>query len=82
MRAIEKCCFIGAAAVSAIAAIVLVCFPDAIAGLFLEDLAERPDFAVETEQAVRLFALTYLTRWFPLPHKAICWRWKKLCLPH
>ena len=64
VRAIERCCFIGAAAVSAAAAVVLVCFPDAIAGLFLENLAERPDFAAETEQAVRLFALTYLTRWF------------------
>lgn len=64
VRAIEKCCFIGAAVVSLSAAVVLICFPGAVAGLFLENLAENPALAAEAERAVRLFALTYFTRWF------------------
>ena len=64
VRAIERCCYIGAGVVSALAVVVLTCFPLGIANLFLEGLNENPELAAEMETAMRLFALTYITRWF------------------
>ncbi len=64
VRAIERCCYIGAGIVSALAVVVLTCFPLGIANFFLEGLSENPELAAEMETAMRLFALTYITRWF------------------
>ena len=62
VRAIERCCFTAAAVTSLAAAGVIALAPEAIARLFLADPArEALDMAAG---ALRLFALTYLTRWF------------------
>lgn len=64
VRAIERCCYIGAGVVSALSVLILMLFPGQISSLFLEGLAENPGLATEAETAMRLFALTYITRWF------------------
>ncbi len=62
VRAIEKCCFTASAVVSLLLAAVLLLFPAQITQLFVVDAdANTLNMAVG---ALRLFALTYLTRWF------------------
>nr|WP_297174219.1 MATE family efflux transporter [uncultured Agathobaculum sp.] len=62
VRAIEKCCFAGAAVVSLLAAVVIVLLPGPITLLFMPGA----DNAVLTMSigALQLFSITYLTRWF------------------
>ena len=62
IRAIEKYCFSAAAVISLTAAAVLFCFPGAVTALFLSDM--DAGFLDVARTAIRLFALTYLTRWF------------------
>ena len=62
IRAIEKYCFSAAAVISLAAAAVLFCFPGAVTALFLSDM--DAGFLDVARTAIRLFALTYLTRWF------------------
>ena len=60
--AIEKYCFSAAAVISLLAAVVLLAFPGAVTALFLSDMDAA--FLDTARTAIRLFALTYLTRWF------------------
>ena len=60
--AIERYCFSAAAVISLIAAVVLFLFPSAVTTLFLSDMDAA--FLGTAQTAIRLFALTYLTRWF------------------
>ncbi|WP_294496856.1 MATE family efflux transporter [uncultured Gemmiger sp.] len=61
-RAIEKCCMRAAMVLNAAALVVIALFPEQIAGLFLAD-ADTAGMAMAAG-ALRLFSLTYLTRWF------------------
>ena len=62
IRAIERYCFSAAAAISLLSAVVLFAFPGAVTTLFLSDMDAA--FLDAAQTAIRLFALTYLTRWF------------------
>lgn len=60
--AIERCCFTAAAVISLVGAAVLFAFPRQTAELFMATAgAEVLDMA---EPALRIFSLTYITRWF------------------
>ena len=62
VRAIERCCFAAAAVVSLASAAAVALIPETITRLFVSNPAENVlDMAVP---ALRLFALTYITRWF------------------
>ena len=60
--AIERYCFSAAAVISLLAAAVLFLFPSAVTTLFLSGMDGA--FLASAQAAIRLFALTYLTRWF------------------
>ena len=62
VRALEVCCFTASAAVSFAAAAGLFFFPGQIASLFVQP-GDTALLAASTA-ALRLFSLTYLTRWF------------------
>ena len=59
--AIEKYCFSAAAGISLLSAVVLFLFPGAVTALFLSAM----------DAAIRLFALTYLTRWFSFASQSL-----------
>ena len=62
VRAIEKCCFTASGVVSLLAVGVILLFPQPITGLFMADAGKEVlDISVT---ALRLFSLTYITRWF------------------
>ena len=61
VRAIEKCCFIAAAAISLGSVAVIVLAPAWITRLFIAGAAG--DALALSVGALELFALTYLTRW-------------------
>lgn len=62
VRAIETYCYVASAVVSLLAMAVLLAFPQQITALFVSDAgAQLIDTATG---ALRLFSLTYLTRWF------------------
>ena len=61
MRAIEKCCFAAAAVISLTSVAVIALLPGPITRLFIAG-AEGEAFAMGVT-ALRLFSLTYLTRW-------------------
>ena len=61
VRAIEKCCFTAAAAVSLLSAVVIALLPGPITRLFIAG-AEGEALAIGVT-ALRIFSLTYLTRW-------------------
>lgn len=62
VRSIEKCCFSASAVVSLAAFVLILAFPAQIVSLFMTDGGEAAmTMAVGT---LRLFALTYITRWF------------------
>lgn len=62
VRKIEKCCFVASAVVSLLSVVVLALFPAQITALFMsETTAEVHTMSVG---ALRLFSLTYLTRWY------------------
>ncbi len=62
VRAIEKCCFIASAVVSLLSALIMTLVPAQITLLFIPD-ADSAAVSM-TVGALRLFALTYVTRWF------------------
>ena len=62
VRAIEKCCFTASNIVSLAAAAILALFPEQITLLFMADA--QGEVLHMAAGAVRLFSLTYLTRWF------------------
>ena len=62
VRAIEKCCFIASGIVSILAVFVLALFPEAITRLFVANAG--PEILQISVVALRLFSLTYITRWF------------------
>ena len=62
VKAIEKYCFSAAAVISLLSALAIYLFPEPIAGVFMQDVGA--DVIADTASALRLFSLTYLTRWF------------------
>ncbi len=67
--AIEKYCFSAAAAISLLSAVVLFLFPDMITALFLSGMDEG--FLATARMAIRLFAFTYVTRWFSFAAQSV-----------
>ncbi len=61
VRAIERCCFTASALLSIVSALVLFAFPAFITRLFIPE--GSAEFMAISQTALRLFALTYLTRW-------------------
>lgn len=62
VKAIERCCFIAGAVVSISLALCALIFPEAIVSLFTTTTDAA--FLDMAALAMRLFSLTYLTRWF------------------
>ncbi len=62
VRAIERCCFAASAVVSLAATVLILLIPELLTALFVSDPA--PDVMDMSVGALRLFALTYITRWF------------------
>lgn len=62
VRAIEKCCFAASGIVSVLAVFVIAFLPEQITRLFVADAG--PEILSLSVTALRLFALTYITRWF------------------
>lgn len=62
VRAIEKCCFTASGVVSLLAVIVITLFPAQITKLFVNDIT--PENLKLFVDALRLFCLTYIVRWF------------------
>ena len=62
MRAIEKCCFGASCVVSLASVVAIALLPGQIAGLFMSDAT--PEVMSIAIGALRLFSLTYITRWF------------------
>ena len=61
VRALERCCFVAAAVICGAAVAVISLFPSQLVHLFMSDAAG--DILATADFAMRLFALTYLTRW-------------------
>ena len=62
VRAIEKCCFTASAVVSLGSTVLVALIPGLITRLFVSDPA--PEVMEMSVTALRIFALTYITRWF------------------
>lgn len=62
VRRIESCCVVACAVISILSTIVIFCFPENVALIFV-DKAETETLTM-TVHALKLFAFTYLTRWF------------------
>lgn len=62
VRAIEKCCFIASGIISLLSVAIIAFFPEQITKLFVAD-AGKAVLAISVS-ALRLFSLTYVTRWF------------------
>ena len=62
VSAIERCCFTASGILSVLSAVVLFLFPGQITHLFVG--GESTELLLMAEGALRLFAATYLTRWF------------------
>ena len=61
VKAIERCCFIASGIFSLVAAAVIFLFPRATSELFMGGAGE--DFMLIAVVAVKLFSITYITRW-------------------
>ena len=61
VRAIEKCCFIAIGALSLLSSLVIFCFPRQIVSMFMDHT--DVEFLNMALIALKLFGLTYLTRW-------------------
>ena len=61
VRALEKRCFLAAAAIGAAAVAVVALFPDALIALFMPDATG--EVLALSRDALGLFTLTYLFRW-------------------
>lgn len=62
VRAIEKCCFTASGIVSLLAVCVIALLPEQITRLFVADAG--PEILSMSVGALRLFSITYITRWF------------------
>lgn len=62
VRAIEKCCFTASGIVSLLAVCVIALLPEQITRLFVADAG--PEVLGMSVGALRLFSITYITRWF------------------
>ena len=62
VRAIEKCCFAASALISLLSFGVILLCPEQITRIFVQSPAG--EMLQSTVGALRLFALTYVTRWF------------------
>ena len=62
VRAIEKCCFTASGIVSLLAVCVIALLPEQITRLFVAD--PGPEVLSMSVGALRLFSITYITRWF------------------
>ena len=62
VRAIEKCCFSASAIVSLLSVLIMLMIPETISRLFMADV-DAAGLSM-TAGALRLFSLTYVTRWF------------------
>ena len=62
VRAIEKCCFTASAVVSLLSAVIIYLIPSDISILFMPD-ADKSGLELSVF-ALKLFAFTYVTRWF------------------
>ena len=62
VRAIEKCCFTASAVVSLLSAVIIYLIPSDISILFMPD-ADKSGLELAVF-ALKLFAFTYVTRWF------------------
>lgn len=62
VRAIERCCFTASGIVSLLAVLVIALFPEPITRLFVADAGQ--EILNLSVGALRLFSLTYVTRWF------------------
>ena len=69
VRSIASCCYIGSAVVSCTAAAVMFFFAHPLASLFV-DAADTALLALAS-QALRLFSVTYLLRWFSIATQSI-----------
>ena len=62
VRAIERCCFTFSAILSLLAVVFISVFPEQIAVLFVPDGGDS--YKQMATGALRIFAFTYITRWF------------------
>ena len=62
VRAIERCCFTASSVVSLASAALIFLVPEFLTSLFVSDPA--PSVLDMSAGALRIFALTYITRWF------------------
>lgn len=62
VRAIEKCCFTASGILSLLSVLVIALFPEQATRLFISG-ADKDVLAMSVT-ALRLFSLTYITRWF------------------
>lgn len=62
VRAIEKCCFTASGILSLLSVLIIAFFPEQTARLFISG-ADKDALAMSVT-ALRLFSLTYVTRWF------------------
>ncbi len=62
VRAVEKCCFTASGIVSLLAVCVIALLPEQITRLFVADAG--PEILSMSVGALRLFSITYVTRWF------------------
>ena len=62
VRAIERCCFTASSVVSLASAALIFLVPEFLTSLFVSDPA--PGVLDMSVGALRIFALTYITRWF------------------
>ena len=62
VRAIEKCCFTASGILSLLSVVLMALFPEQITRLFISGAG--PDVMAMSVTAIRLFSLTYITRWF------------------
>lgn len=62
VRALEKCCFTASGIVSLLAVCVIALLPEQITRLFVADAG--PEVLSMSVGALRLFSITYITRWF------------------
>ncbi len=62
VKRLEKCIMAAGAAISAVAVALMLGVPEALASLFLQD--GEIELLAQSAHAIRLFSLTFLTRWF------------------
>lgn len=62
VRSMEICCLISGAIISAIAVLIMLLLPEQVSSLFIRKGEEG--LLAMSAHAMRIFSLTYLTRWF------------------